>query len=100
MIHGIYLLHLYLADIKKAREWLQNEGLSASFQEIKEKWILTHETRKSELANSNARNLSDIFKSWVILRSPQGHELVSFVQFYFYFQYSYNSSLYYFYLFM
>lgn len=52
--------------------------LSADFSIVKEKWNLTYDLRRSEILNSDKKGtLCDIFKSWPILKSPKGHELVS-----------------------
>ncbi|XP_050062912.1 uncharacterized protein LOC114119410 [Aphis gossypii] len=64
-------------DIQEAKEWLKNEGCSALFEDIKVKWILTHEIRKTEFPDLKLRNLNDLFESWIVLKSPRGHELIS-----------------------
>ncbi|XP_016662910.1 uncharacterized protein LOC107884709 [Acyrthosiphon pisum] len=64
-------------DLTLAKLWLQEEGLSADFKSVKEKWILTYDLRRSEILNSDTKlTLCDIFKSWPILKSPRGYELV------------------------
>jgi len=66
-----------------AKLWLQDEGLSADFKSVKEKWNLTYDLRRSEILNSdNKLTLCDIFKSWPILKGQRGYELVSFDLFY------------------
>jgi len=61
-----------------AKLWLQDEGLSADFKSVKEKWVLTYDLRRSEILNSDTKlTLCDVFKSWPILKCPRGYELVS-----------------------
>lgn len=68
-----------------AKLWLQDEGLSADFESVKEKWNLTFDLRRSEVLNSHIKlTLCDIFKSWPILKSPRGYGLVSVYIFAFY----------------
>ncbi|CAI6364176.1 unnamed protein product [Macrosiphum euphorbiae] len=65
-------------DLTLAKLWLQDEGLSADFKSVKEKWNLTYDLRRSEILNSDTKlTLFDIFKSWPILKCPRGYELVS-----------------------
>ncbi|XP_022176603.1 uncharacterized protein LOC111038004, partial [Myzus persicae] len=64
-------------ELALAKLWLQEEGLSADFESVKEKWNLTFDLRRSEVLNSHTKlTLCDIFKSWPILKSPRGYELV------------------------
>lgn len=70
--NNINFIIIYLDDIEKAKEWLQNERHSASFEVVKEKWILTHEIRKSEFINLKTRSLCDLFDTWTILKIPKG----------------------------
>lgn len=72
---------LYLDEVQLAKEWLSNDGLNASFNEIIKKWELTYELRCAEIQKN--LNLSDVFEVWPILQNPRGYELVS--RFYKYF---------------
>lgn len=65
----------YLDEVKLAKEWLSNDGLNASFNEIFKKWEITYELRCAEIQNN--LNLSDVFELWPILQNPRGYELVS-----------------------
>ncbi|KAL5246241.1 hypothetical protein ACI65C_013649 [Semiaphis heraclei] len=64
-------------DLKAAKLWLQEEGLSANFDSVKDKWRLTYSIRKSEILNPDSKvTVCDVFLNWPILKSPRGNELV------------------------
>jgi len=71
-------LFICIDDLKAAKLWLQEEGLSANFDSVKDKWRLTYNIRKSEILNADSKvTVYDVFLNWPILKSPRGHELVS-----------------------
>ncbi|CAI6356037.1 unnamed protein product [Macrosiphum euphorbiae] len=65
-------------DLKAAKLWLQEEGLSANFDSVKDKWRLTYNIRKSEILNADSKvTVYDVFLNWPILKSLRGYELIS-----------------------
>ncbi|XP_050061989.1 uncharacterized protein LOC126551885 isoform X2 [Aphis gossypii] len=63
-------------DIHAAKQWLANDGLTASFEDVLCKWQYTLELRKNEILNPSSQCLTDIFKSWPVLQGPRGFELI------------------------
>ncbi|XP_050066661.1 uncharacterized protein LOC126555825, partial [Aphis gossypii] len=73
---------IFSENVETAKIWLSQNGLSANFEDIKSNWIIPYQIRKSEIQGIDNksitdRHLSDIFKSWPILCSSRGHELIS-----------------------
>ncbi|CAI6376176.1 unnamed protein product [Macrosiphum euphorbiae] len=71
---GTFIPYVFSDEVKLAKEWLSNDGLNASFNEILKKWEITYELRCAEIQNN--LNLSDVFELWPILQNPRGYELV------------------------
>ncbi|KAF0723633.1 Uncharacterized protein FWK35_00027468, partial [Aphis craccivora] len=63
-------------DIHAAKQWLANDGLTASFEVVLCKWQYTLELRKNEILNPSSQCLTDIFKSWPVLQGPRRFELI------------------------
>jgi len=77
-----YMVFSLIEDIYAAKQWLANNGLTASFEVVLSKWQYTLELRKNEILNPNSLCLSDIFESWPVLQGQRGFELVCSMYFY------------------